>query len=157
MMYMGEETEEGRLLFTEALVSRRPVVVRRQVQWGECDPAGVVYTPRFADYLVAAYLWFVRCELSDVGLTDLGIGTPMKAMRLEFHRMLAADDWFEMCVRVSGVRTRTFDLEVEGAADDGRLCFAGLITPIMFDNQSRVGVAIPEAARARLVAYGGIV
>lgn len=148
-----EEMENGCFPFTEALVSRRPIIVRRRVLWGECDPAGVVYTPRFSDYLVAAYLWFLRCELAGTDLTELGIGTPMKAMRLEFHQMLQADDWFDMHVRVGEVRARTFDLHIEGTGEDGHTRFAGILTPIMFDNKSRLGVAIPEVARATLLDY----
>ena len=38
-------------------------VVRRKVLFGECDPAGIVYTPRFADFSLEAVhqvfdLWF---------------------------------------------------------------------------------------------------
>lgn len=142
------------LSFSEALISRRPFVVRRQVVWGECDPAGVVYTPRFADYLVSAFQWFLRCELADTGLAELGIGTPMKAMSLEFHRMLKPGDWFDMRVAVTAVRTRTFDLGIQATGDDGCLHFAGLLTPIMLDNEKGVGVAIPDGTRARLQAYG---
>lgn len=142
------------LPFSEALVSRRPFVVRRQVVWGECDPAGVVYTPRFADYLVSAFQWFLRYELANTGLAELGIGTPMKAMSLEFHRMLKPGDWFDMRVAVTAVRTRTFDLDVQATGDDGRLHFAGLLTPIMLDNEKGVGVEIPDATRARLQTYG---
>lgn len=155
-MHTRHEIEDGDLPFVEALISRRPVIVRRRVLWGECDPAGVVYTPRFSDYLVAAYLWFLRYELSGTGLTELGIGTPMKAMKVEFHRMLAVDDWFNMRLSVSAVRTRTFDLEIRATGDDGLLRFAGLLTPIMFDNESRTGVAIPEGTRARLMTYSEI-
>jgi acyl-CoA thioesterase FadM len=149
----GDE-ELGDLPFSEGLVSRRPLIVRRRVLWGECDPAGVVYTPRFADYLVSAFQWFARCELADTGLAELGIGTPMKAMSLEFHRMLKPGEWFDMRVAVTAVRTRTFDLDVQATGDDGRLHFIGLLTPIMLDNEKGVGVEIPDVTRARLQAYG---
>ena len=39
---------------TEYVLSERPFVVRRTVRWGDCDPAGVVYTGRFTDYLLGA-------------------------------------------------------------------------------------------------------
>ncbi len=50
-------------IMDERLLCRSPVKVRRRVRWGECDPAQVVYTPRFADYLAAAYSWFARLVL----------------------------------------------------------------------------------------------
>lgn len=152
-MGAGGEAGDRDVLFSEGLVSRRPLIVRRRVIWGECDPAGVVYTPRFSDYLVSAFQWFARCELADTGLAELGIGTPMKAMSLEFHRMLKPGDWFDMQVAVTAIRTRTFDLGIQATGEDGRLRFKGLVTPIMLDNQKRTGVAIPEATRAKLIAY----
>lgn len=37
---------------TEHVLSQLPFVVRRRVKWGECDPAGVVYTVTFSEYVI---------------------------------------------------------------------------------------------------------
>ncbi len=39
------------MICTEAVLADTPFVVRRRVKWGECDPAGVVYTPSFSEYV----------------------------------------------------------------------------------------------------------
>ena len=36
----------------EHVVSRVPFVVRRKVRWSDCDPAGVVFTGKFAEYVL---------------------------------------------------------------------------------------------------------
>ena len=38
----------------EHVVSTHPFTVRRRIRWGDCDPAGVVYTGRFVEYLLGA-------------------------------------------------------------------------------------------------------
>ena len=48
---------------TEYIVSELPLVVRRRVKWGECDPAGVVYTVSFSEYVIsAAELFYGACR-----------------------------------------------------------------------------------------------
>ena len=49
--------------FLDKLVSRQPVIVHRRILWGDCDPAGVVYTPRFGDYFTSARDWFMRAGI----------------------------------------------------------------------------------------------
>jgi acyl-CoA thioesterase FadM len=131
------------------------VIVRRRVSWGECDPAKVVYTPRFADYLVAAYGWFTRVELPDALVLDDGtrLTTPIKALSLEFHHVLRPEDLFDMTVAVLSVRTRTFDLLVSGSSPDGNPHFTGRLSPIVVDSANFRSVAIPPRARSALLAY----
>jgi acyl-CoA thioesterase FadM len=140
--------------FGERLISRTPVKVRRRVIWGECDPAQVVYTPRFSDYAAAAGMWFTRVVLNsqDPSLATLGIGTPMKALSMEFHHTLRPDDVFDMTVHVGDIRNRTFELDI--AADlNGRPIFSAKIVPIMIDAKSFTSVDIPTQIRERLERY----
>lgn len=140
--------------FTERLVSRMPVRVRRRVLWGECDPAQVVYTPRFSDYAVAGANWFMRTVVNSEqpDLATLGVGTPMKAMSLEFHHTLRPDDMFDMVVTIGDIRTRTFELNI--AADlGGKPVFNARIVPIMINAQEFTSVGIPAAMRERLERY----
>ena len=141
--------------YVEALTSTRPVTVRRRVLWSECDPAQVVYTGRFFDYLASCHVWFLRAVLNAGGtpLTAAGLGTPMKAVSLEFHRMLRPDDWFEMVWRVTAVRTRTFDAEVAARTLDGVPVFTGRLSPILVDQATQRGVPIPAAVRVLLENY----
>src|SRR5207244_7412645 len=46
--------ESVSMISTEHIIATRPLVIRRRVKWGDCDPAGVVYTVTFAEYVVSA-------------------------------------------------------------------------------------------------------
>lgn len=140
---------------SERLLSICPVVVRRRVHWGECDPAKVVYTPRFADYLAAAYGWFTRAILGGSFAIDgkTRFATPMKALSLEFHHVLRPGDLFDMTVKVVAVRTRTFDLEIVAHSPEGAPLFAGRLSPIVVGIDDFRSVPLPASARDRLRDY----
>lgn len=115
----------------EELVDLAPLVIRRRVLFGECDPAGVVYTPRFADYLRSAHLWTVRV---------LGGGAdicfPVRGLELDFRRSLAPGDVFDMTCSIGLVRSRSYDLLVRATVDED-VVFLGGISPIAVDPASR--------------------
>lgn len=137
--------------YAEIVVGTRPLRIRRRVAWGECDPAGVVYTPRFSDYATSATLWFIKLILRPHLSSD--IGSPLKAMRYEFHRTLKPDELFEMRVGLLEIRHRTFDLEVRATDLDGGRRFTAITSPILVSRQTFVGVPIPDDVRAALESY----
>jgi acyl-CoA thioester hydrolase len=139
----------------ERLVSSCPVIVRRRVAWGECDPAGLVYAPRFAEYLASAFGWFGRIMWRDgpVSTAESRTATPIKALSLEFHQVLRPNQLFDMVVRVGEVRQRTFDLEVAGQSLAGELCFLGKLSPIIVSVPDFGRAELPEPMRVALLAY----
>jgi hypothetical protein len=46
-------------LATEQVTDTTPLKVHRRVRWGECDPAGVVYTVNFCEYVASAFELFM--------------------------------------------------------------------------------------------------
>lgn len=42
------------MISTEHIISTIPCAIRRRVKSGECDPAGVVYTAAFSEYVISA-------------------------------------------------------------------------------------------------------
>src|SRR5215467_1863965 len=109
--------------FSEKMISTLPVVVRRRVKFGECDPAGVVYTPNFSEYGLSAYQWFLSALLNEpmfAAMKRIGFDSPIKALSLEFKNMLAVEDVFDMTCIVTDIRNRTFDVEVTGRSTTDR-------------------------------------
>ncbi|MBS7707775.1 acyl-CoA thioesterase [Chelatococcus asaccharovorans] len=141
----------------EYLLRTRPVTVRRRVRWGECDPAGVVYTARFSDYALSGFEYLISHLLGapmHQALDGAGWGLPMKALNLTFHRSLWPGEWFDMQMRVGALRTRTFDLALEARhVESGEPCFSAALTPIVIEPATRRACAIPQALRERLEAY----
>jgi acyl-CoA thioester hydrolase len=140
--------------FTEVVLGATPLRIRRRVAWGECDPAGVVYTPRFADYATEAALWFIKLVMRP-HLPE-NIGSPVKAMRFEFHRTLKTDDVFDMRVNLIEMRQRTFDLQIQATDLAGERRFTAVVSPILVDRQSFTSVPIPAEVRAVLENYKAI-
>jgi len=139
----------------EYVASRRPFVVRRRVRWGECDPAGVVYTGRFTDYLLSAVMLFMDDLMggpSEQYRAAHGIQTPCKGMSLMFQSALWPADVFEMHVRVGEIRSSSFDLLVTAAKPDGTPVFEGKFSPICIPAAERRSIPIPPDLKSRLEA-----
>jgi acyl-CoA thioester hydrolase len=142
---------------TEQVLELAPLRVRRRVKWGECDPAGVVYTARFSDYVISAFELFMRHLLRGAfqeAKDEHGFGTPCKALSLEFFASLRPDDEFDMTVLVAEIRTRTFDLEIRGSDIDGKDLFRARMTPITIKRGDRSrAIELPSMLRERLESY----
>ncbi len=131
----------------EGLISREPLVVMKRVRWADCDPAGVVYTGKFTEYLLVAVSYFFN-ELAQGNyfhwLATLEVDTPCKGMELEFHGALWPEDEFEMRCTVAEIRQHSYDLRVEAAQKDSRRIFSGRFSPVCISNQVRKRVPIPQ-------------
>jgi acyl-CoA thioesterase FadM len=143
---------------TEQVISRRPFVVRRVVRWGDCDPAGVVYTGRFTEYLLGAVHFFFE-NLGDGHyhrwVTSLDVDTPCKGMELAFHHALWPNDAFDMTCTVAEIRTHGYDIAVEAANAAGTRIFSGRFSPICIGLTERRRAPIPPAMLAALETHRG--
>ena len=140
----------------EYVLSEAPFVVRRTVRWADCDPAGVVYTGRFTEYLLSAVMHFTNHlgfgpDLPANGKS--GIGLPCKHMSLTFHVSLYPGDVVDMRIGVKEIRQHTFDLVAAAHLLDGRLAFEGTFSPVCIRSDVRERTAIPEALRSALTPY----
>lgn len=141
---------------SEIVVADLPFTVRRIARWSDCDPAGVVFTGRFTDYLLGAVLHFYRRIGYGAGgraWGESGVGLPCKHMSLTFHASLYPEDAVDIRVEVGEIRTRTFDLIARAFLPDGRLAFEGRFTPIAIHSDVRESVDIPAALREALQPY----
>jgi len=126
--------------------------------WGECDPAGIVYTPRFADYVAAAHLAFFEHVFSAPSYTvlePLQLALPAKAIAIEFKRSLRPNDWFEVHICVGEIRNRTYDLNMAAHGDNGAELFVAQLTLICVDRATNKAVPLPQFVRAALVEFHG--
>ncbi|MFJ4292201.1 acyl-CoA thioesterase [Cupriavidus sp. NPDC089707] len=140
---------------TEYVLSDEPFVVRRTVRWGDCDPAGVVYTGRFTDYLLGAVGLFSDHIAGGAGRLGAlhGVGTPCKAMRFEFIGTLWPDDVIDIECWVEAIRTRSYDIRCMARRQDGSAVFDAKFSPICVRLGERVGTPIPESLRTALSAF----
>ena len=141
---------------TERVVSRVPLVIRRRVKWGECDPAGVAYTVSFSEYVISAAELFYEA-LFDMppqrAKREQGFGTPTRALAFDFRRSLRPDDTFDMTVSVADVSSRTYVLDVTARTPQGEVVFVATLTPVCVARDERRSIDIPAAFRQALLGY----
>lgn len=141
---------------TERVVSTTPLVVRRRVKWGECDPAGVVYTVTFSEYVISAAELFYGALFDTTpqrAKQEQGFGTPSRALAFDFQRSLRPDDEFEMTVTVADVRSRTYVLDITARTPQGEVVFVATLTPVCVARDERRSIEIPAAFRQALLRY----
>jgi len=141
------------------VVAESPFTVRRRVRWSDCDPAGVVFTGRFPEYLLGAVEQFMRHVMgADRAsfVAGLGIDTPCKGLSLAFHVALKPEDTVDIVMRVGRIGEHSWDLEASALTPDGRVAFEGRFTPICILREPRGKVAIPGVLRERLERHTGV-
>ena len=140
------------------MISKLPVVIRRLVRFGDCDPAGVVYTPVFSDYALSAYQWLMTVLLGGPMYREMlrvGFDSPIKALTFEFRNMLQVEQMFDMTCLVTDIRNRTFDVEITGRSTTAipHDIFVAKVSPIMVARDERKSSPIPSGLRDSLENY----
>ena len=144
------------MISTEYVLSDLPLVIRRRVKWGECDPAGVVYTVTFSEYVISAAELFYGALFETTpqrAKHEQGFGTPSRALAFDFRRSLRPDDEFDMTVTVAEIHSRTYVLDITGRTPQGEVVFVAKLTPVCVAREERRSIEIPNAFRQALHRY----
>lgn len=133
-----------------------PYTIRRTVKWGECDPAGIVYTPRFLDWILEAAESFfadvVGVDWFHLNQRD-GLGSPSVSTRIDFHKPIKHGEPFTIEVLVRKLSRSTITYTMRGRNGAGELCFSAELVSCIIDNARMKSVSIPDAMRARITEY----
>ena len=90
---------------------------RRQltVEWGDCDPAGIVFNPRFFEFFDAnSWLLFetaLGVKQHEIAAAFDILGIPLVDARANFLKPIKFGDTIEVASRVSEFRRSSFDVE----------------------------------------------
>ncbi|WP_442107261.1 acyl-CoA thioesterase [Pseudomonas sp. NUPR-001] len=131
----------------------RPVIIKRKVLFGDCDPEGIVYTPRFSYFVLEAVHEALGVWLQGPGLRSLlgfDILPPARAFSLEFLHPVTWDDELAIEVRVSRVGAHSFSFSVAGRLSSEVVAFTASLTQVCVSPQTREVVAVPQQLRALL-------
>jgi len=94
-----------------------PFITTRTILFGDCDPAGIVYTPRIAYFVIEAIHEFLSDRLGGEGLRKvfaMGILPPARALSIEFLSPMTWDEVISIEVRSEAPGTTSFGFAVEG-------------------------------------------
>jgi acyl-CoA thioesterase FadM len=120
------------MVSTEHVISDVPVAVRRCVKFGGCDPAGVIYTVAFCEYVISAAGLFYGSPVANAPrplFNELGLSTPTRGLEFDFRRPLWPDDEFDITISVSDIGTSTYVLDIDARTPERAEVFRAKLTP----------------------------
>lgn len=131
-------------------------VLWRQIRFGECDPAGIVYYPRYVNMFHEItedwWQWGLGIELND--MIKAGLGWPMVSLESDFRRPAYAGEFvrFELSIARIGkaslkTEIRCYDLDRDNLRLEARLVHA------MLDIKDHRSLPIIAGLRRRLEAF----
>lgn len=131
-------------------------VSRQLVRFGHCDPAGIVFYPRFFDMLNCVQEdWFAQglaCPWGGDFMGARNLRIPSLAITVEFLRACRLSETIDFHLWVRRLGRSTLELGVEGrVGDEPRLRAA--LTDCIIDFASFKSTPIPADLRARMLAH----
>jgi 4-hydroxybenzoyl-CoA thioesterase len=88
---------------------------RLTIEWGHCDPAGIVFNPRFFEFFDWSTALLVQAALG-LGKTNLAsaygiVGTPLVDTRANFLRPSRVGEEVEIRSRVTAIGRSSFEID----------------------------------------------
>lgn len=130
-------------------------LIKRRVRFGDCDPAGVIYTPNIGFYVVESIRAFMDELLGgpmEKAIFDMGIAPPAKSFSVEFISFLKWDDEIDISVRIQNIGKSSFTFLVVGCCGDKPM-FSSEFTQVCIDPETMRPTPIPEKLRELFTTY----
>jgi 4-hydroxybenzoyl-CoA thioesterase len=134
----------------ESIVGRFPC----QVQWGDCDPAGIIFYPTYFRWMDAAsWAFFDHVGYSAKRMRAEHLAMPLVSAQCEFMAPAEQGDRCEVRSRIVRFGGKSFTVAHEVVREDGAMLAKGSETRVWgrFANGPGTplrGEAIPEALKA---------
>ena len=86
------------------------------VRWGDCDPAGIIYTPKTIDYaLETIENWLIEeIGISWMDMKNKGKGLASVKFDCEYHAPMKAETFINVSLNVKNLGESSIDLFIEG-------------------------------------------
>ena len=130
--------------------------ISRAVLFGDCDPAGVIYTPRIAHYVVEAVLEFqshIMGMPAARAIMALGVLPPARELNIEFLAPLSYDDTLAIEVGVAHIGDTSFACAVDAIRQDGVPAFRARFTQVCVSVDDKRPYPLPDELRDALSSY----
>src|SRR5262245_57695019 len=85
-----------------------------QIQWGDCDPANIVYYPRYVSMFDASTsVLFQTARLSNHDLVHKHglVGIPMVDTRAKFYIPSTHGDWITIATKIESIKRSSFEVK----------------------------------------------
>lgn len=125
------------------------------ILFSHCDPAGIVYFPRFFDLLHRAMEdWFtfgLEERFADF-IMQKRLGIPTVGTKVDFVNPARFGDLLQIELRVAKLGSSSIELAIDSFVD-ARPCFRARHTVCVFSSETYKAVPIPEELRTRMAPY----
>lgn len=128
-------------------------IIKRTVLFGDCDPAGYVYTPRVSYFVIEAVNEFLSHKLGGSAIRQImeqNILPPARALAIEFTAPMTWDDELSIEVTVGNLGTHSFSLSLHAKNEESILVFKASLTQVCVSPETKKPVEIPERLAAAL-------
>lgn len=133
-----------------------PMAYRRRIAWGDCDPAGIIYTPRVLDIAMETLeRWYVDVlnapwyELNH----DMKMGSPTVRCEIDFIAAPKPDEEIASSIEVEAVGNSSATYVVTGRDGDGHPYFRCKIVSCFIKRPEFTAAPIPNDIRKRMEIY----
>lgn len=132
-------------------------VIKRTVQFGDCDPAGYIYTPRMSYFVVEAVTEYLSYLLGEPALRmifNLGVLPLTRALSIEFTGPAKWDDVLDIKISVTNVSESSFSLGLEAVNTSNAenvVVFTASQTQVCISSETKLTVEIPEILKNSLL------
>ncbi|MGE5505281.1 MAG: acyl-CoA thioesterase [Actinomycetota bacterium] len=127
-----------------------------RVSWGDCDPAGILYTPRVFDYCTEALEGFYREVLKSEWITmnrQHNMGSPMVHVSCDFLAPMPPALELGVEVRLEKLGTSSLTYVFTGRGRDGTEHFRARYVACITDFAAGKAIPLPAPIRARAEAF----
>lgn len=130
--------------------------MQKTVAFGDCDPGGIVHTPRVFDYCMDAIDQFWKTLLDGKGFYELVVDhdrrTPFVNVNMNFISPITPREVLEITVSLAKVGRTSVTFEV-AAAQSGRACFKGTLSSVLVERETMTKVAEDDWTIASVRAF----
>lgn len=128
-------------------------VHERTILFGECDPAGILYTPRICEFVVESALLFLTKILDEPFeryIFSQSMSLPARNLDVDFLKPLTWDDEIKLYANVAEVRTHAYTIEITALNELGEIAFTGKLTQVCVSTIEKGVAAVPDKLRTAL-------
>ncbi|MFK8030159.1 MAG: acyl-CoA thioesterase [Gammaproteobacteria bacterium] len=128
-------------------------VETRTILFGECDPAGILYTPRICEYIVESALRFTSDALGEPFeryMFARGLTLPARNFTVDFLKPLTWDDKIDIRAGLDEIRKHAYTIRIIAINKDGETAFSGRVTQVCVESETKKIATIPEPLRTAL-------
>jgi 4-hydroxybenzoyl-CoA thioesterase len=134
----------------------RPYRAEVLVRFGDCDPAGIVFYPRYLEiFNIIVEDWCregLQLSFPDL-ITQLGWGLPTVHLDVDFTAPSRFGELLSATLAVRSVGTSSVHLDITLCGPNGALRVRGSVVLVLIDRKPHKAIPIPDDLRARMLSF----